>query len=47
MARNSAEQQKEVTDRSSENRDSKSITDLIEQIERDLKKSRKKAAQET
>jgi hypothetical protein len=47
MARNSAEQQKEVTDPSSENRDSKSITDLIEQIERDLRKTRKKAARES
>jgi hypothetical protein len=47
MARNSAEQHQEASDLLTDKRDSQSITDLIEQLERDLEKTRKKAAPET
>jgi len=46
MARNSAEQCRESSDALLDKRDSQPITDLIEQLERDLKKTRKNAGKE-
>lgn len=47
MARNSAKQDREVSELLSEKRDSQSIAALIEQLERDLKQTRKEATQES
>jgi hypothetical protein len=44
MARNSAEQFTGLSDAALEKGDSQQITDLIEQLERDLKETRKGAA---
>jgi len=46
MVRNSAEQYRDLSRVTVEKRDSQQITDLIEQIERDLKETRKNAAKE-
>jgi alpha-D-ribose 1-methylphosphonate 5-triphosphate synthase subunit PhnG len=43
MARNSAEQLADLSDALLDKRDSQQITDLIEQLERDLKETRKNA----
>jgi len=46
MARNSAEQFADLSDAVLDKRDSQQITDLIEQLERDLKETRKNEAKE-
>ena len=46
MARNSAEQCRDLSGALLEKRDSQQITDLIEQLERDLKETRKNAVKE-
>jgi hypothetical protein len=46
MARNSAEQCKDLSAMLLQKRDSQQITELIEQLERDLKETRKNAGKE-
>jgi hypothetical protein len=46
MARNSAEPCRELSDTLLEKRDSQQITDLIEQLDRDLKETRENAAKQ-
>jgi hypothetical protein len=46
MARNSAEQYRDVSDTLLEKSDSQQTTDLIEQLERDLKDTRKNVAKQ-
>ena len=46
MGRNSAEHLSELSETLIEKRDSQQITDLIEQLERDLKDTRKHTVQE-
>jgi hypothetical protein len=46
MARNSAEQYAELSDAPLDKRDSQQITNLIEQLERDLRETRENAAKE-
>ena len=46
MARNSAEQCRDLSGTVLQKRDSQQITELIEQLERDLKETRKNAGKE-
>jgi hypothetical protein len=46
MARNAAKQYRDVSDTLLEKSDSQQITDLIEQLERDLKDTRKNVAKQ-
>lgn len=46
MARNSAEQCTDLSDAVLEKPESQQLTDLIEQLERDLKETRRNAAKE-
>jgi hypothetical protein len=46
MARNSAEQSNDLSEVQIEKQDSQQITDLIEQLECDLKETRKNAGKE-
>ena len=47
MARNSAQQHREVSEPLNDNRDSHSISELIKQLDHDLEETRTKAAQES
>lgn len=47
MARNSAEQHREVSEPLNDNRDSQSITELIKQLDRDFEETHTKAARES
>jgi len=47
MARNSAEQRREISEPLCDKRDSQSITELIKQLDRDFEETHTKAAQES